>query len=176
MTSAETNPAAPSRKTAGELIFIWLHRLEDGFLILLLVAMIGLSGFQILLRNVFDSGVVSAEVAVRILVLWIGLFGAVVASRNDEHIRIDVLIRFLPDRYKTAAQALVAVVTAAVCGTAAFYSLRFVRMEYEDGIALASGFPAWICESAIPLAFAIIAIRYLARSFSLVSRFFRPPS
>ena len=34
---------------------------------------------------------------IRILVLWVGLVGAMVASREDDHIHIDLLERYLPE-------------------------------------------------------------------------------
>ena len=68
-----------------------LHRAEDALLVLLLSAMIALASTQILLRNLFDSGFVWIDPLLRVLVLWLGLIGATVATRNNRHIRIDLL-------------------------------------------------------------------------------------
>jgi TRAP-type C4-dicarboxylate transport system permease small subunit len=58
--------------------------------------MISLAFAQIVLRNGFDGGIVWADSLLRIMVLWIALIGAVVASRDQRHINIDLISRFLP--------------------------------------------------------------------------------
>ena len=67
-----------------------LHRIEDGILVAILCLMIGLAALQIVLRNFLGAGIVYADMLVRILVLWIGLVGAMVAARQNKHISIDV--------------------------------------------------------------------------------------
>ena len=71
-----------------------LHRAEDGLLALLLSVMIVLAGTQILMRNLFDSGFVWIDPLLRVGVLWLGLIGATVATRNNKHIRIDLLSHY----------------------------------------------------------------------------------
>ena len=62
---------------------------------LLLLGMIGMAAGQVLLRNFFDGGVYWGDSAVRVMVLWVTMLGAMVASRDDSHIRIDLVGRFL---------------------------------------------------------------------------------
>ena len=81
------------------LLIRWLYRLEDGLLILALLAMIGMAVLQILLRVLFHTGIVWGDELVRVLVLWLGVLGAVSASRSDSHIRIDLAARYLPDHF-----------------------------------------------------------------------------
>ena len=74
----------------------WLYRVEDGLLVALLLAMIVLAGVDILARLALGSGMTWIAPVLRVLVLWIGLLGALVATRSREHIAIDVLSRFAP--------------------------------------------------------------------------------
>ena len=60
-----------------------LHRAEDALLVILLTAMIVLACTQILLRNFFDSGIVWIDPLLRVMVLWLGLVGATVATRHN---------------------------------------------------------------------------------------------
>ena len=138
-----------------------LHRLEDGILVGLLLSMIGLAVSQIFLRNLMGSGITWADPLVRVLVLWIGLVGAMVASRTDNHIRIDVISRYLPPAMKNYTTLLTHAFTCGVCGLMAYHSLAFVLVEKADGYTAFAGVPAWICESVIPFTFTIIALRYL---------------
>jgi TRAP-type C4-dicarboxylate transport system permease small subunit len=101
---------------------------------------------------------------VRILVLWVGLAGAMVASRQGNHININIMDRFLPERAKVVVNFVVEVFTAFICAVVAYYSLQFVQMEFADGGIAFAKVPAWLCEAVIPFAFLVIAIRYVLLS------------
>jgi len=146
-------------------IQITLHRLEDAILVGLLLLMIGMAVTQIFLRNLFEAGIVWSDVMVRILVLWVGLIGAMVASRHDNHITIDILDRYMPERAKIYADVLIKLFTASICTIAAYYSLLFVQMEFSDGGIAFANVPTWLCEAIIPFAFTVIALRYFLSSF-----------
>jgi len=135
-------------------------KLEDFILVSLLLIMIAVAVLQIFLRNFFDSGIVWGDSLVRVLVLWIGLIGAMVASRTDNHISIDVISRYLPSRIKRVTGFLVHVFAAVVTALMAWFSLGFVRMEMADNLIAFATVPAWVCESIIPVAFAVISLRY----------------
>jgi len=138
-----------------------LLKLEDFILIGMLLAAILIAVTQIFLRNFFDSGLVWGDVFLRIIVLWIGMFGAMYASRNDEHINIELGIKYLSDTIKPYVQAVVYLFTATICGIVAWYSYQFVLFEYEDGSIAFAKVPVWLTEVIIPIAFANISIRYL---------------
>lgn len=143
-----------------------LYWIEDAVLVALLLIMIIMATSQIVMRNFFETGIFWSDILVRNLVLWIGLLGAMVASRNNEHISIDLVTRYLPQRAKQAVNALICLFTSGICGIAAFYSFRFVKMEMEyGGIAFAS-IPVWICETIIPFSFVIMCLRYMILFFN----------
>ena len=76
-----------------------IYRLEENLLSLLLLAMIIIACLQILLRSLFSSGLPWADPLLRYLVLWSGLFGAVVATRMSKHIAIDLISHLIPDLF-----------------------------------------------------------------------------
>ena len=139
----------------------WLHQAENIFLCLLVITMLVLAVWQIVLRNVFDSGLLWAESFVRILVLWIAMVGAMVASRDNNHIKIDVLNHYLPPKAQYFTQGLVLLFSAAICGLLASASYKFVEYELLDQTEAFSGIPAWYFELIMPVGFAIISLRYL---------------
>lgn len=141
-----------------------LHRAEDIFLALLLGAMIVLAPLQIFLRNFFDAGIGWVDPFLRVLVLWVGLMGAVAASRTDRHIRIDIASKLLSPWLASCLGAGTNLFTALVAGLVAWHSGRFVADEWEFGSTAFSDVPAWMFESIIPLAFGIIALRYGLRA------------
>ncbi len=151
-----------------------LHRLEDGALVGLLMLLIGIAVLQIILRNLFDSGILWGDFLVRILLLWIGLVGAMVASRQGNHINIDLATRYLPPRVKCMVNFIVELFTAMVCVVVAYYSLKFVQMEFTYGGSAFAQVPVWLCQTIIPFAFTVIALRYLLLSFTNFIKLIKP--
>ena len=137
-----------------------IHRAEDALLVALLAVTIVLACTQIVLRNFFDSGFVWIDPLLRIMVLWLGLIGATVASRNDKHIRIDLLSRFFERNTDGMVQVIVAQISAWTCLLVAWYGMNWIRLDYVDGVASIIGIPAWILEVIVPLSFALIGLRY----------------
>ena len=112
---------------------VLFHGVEDLFLVLLLLAVIVLAPLQIFLRNFFDAGISWADPLIRVLVLWLGLFGAVAASRGDRHITIDVASRYFSAGLGDALRLLTSLFTSAVSALIAWHSGRFVIDEREFG-------------------------------------------
>lgn len=139
----------------------FLRRIEEAIIIALLGAMILLAGTQILLRNVWDSGIAWGDPLLRIMVLWVGLLGAMLATRQNKHIRIDILSRYLPQRLKRYSSTLTDLFSAFICGLLAWHSYRFVHYEWMDGTEVFTGFPAWVAELVLPFAFTVIALRFV---------------
>lgn len=156
----DRNHASPDLEH-GLRVLRYLRRFEDAVLAVLLAAMITLAALQIVLRNLFDIGIGWADPTVRLLVLWVGLLGALAASRDDRQINVDVLTRLLPDRAGRAVRIVTHLATAAISGLVAYEAGRFVWSEYESGSVAFAGVPTWVSAAIVPLAFAGIALRYL---------------
>ncbi len=134
--------------------------IENGFLTLLLTGMVVLGFLQIALRNLADISFSWGDPMLRVLVLWLGLVGAIAATRDDNHIRIDLLSRFLPHTFKRPLEALINLFSAAICLLIGWHAALFVMMEKEDATVAFSNIPTWILESIIPLGFCVIGIRF----------------
>lgn len=147
-------------------LFKCLRYLEDGLLVFLLASMILLATTQIVLRNFIEVGLVWADPLLRVMVLWLGLLGATVASRDNKHIRIDLLSRFLKKRAHLFLQTFVGLFTAIVCAVIAWHGARWVYWDYQDGLTAFSELPSWLLESIIPFAFGLISLRYFLFAIS----------
>ena len=130
-------------------------------LAVLLGAMILLAPLQIALRGVLGTGTVWVDPLLRVLVLWLGLLGAVAASRESRQITMDVLARMLTGRARAAVGAVTNVFTSAVAGLVAYHGARFVASEFHFESVAFSGIPSWGLASVIPFAFAAIALRHV---------------
>jgi len=142
-----------------------LRRVEDGLLALLLGSMISVAVAQVVMRNVFEAGLYWGDSAVRVMVLWVAMLGAMVASRADQHIRIDIASRFLPPVAKAVVSRVVNLFTCVVLVLFAWSSFEFVRYEYIDQTIAFGDVPAWVCESIMPLGAAVMALRYALQTW-----------
>jgi TRAP-type C4-dicarboxylate transport system permease small subunit len=133
---------------------------ENTVLVVLLGTLIVVAGAQIVLRQL-NVAVVWADPLTRLLILWIAVFGAVAASRDGQHITIDVLSRFLPARAQRVAAAVVALFASAVCVVLVYQAVRFVGLEHAMGTDGLGTVPAWVLALVLPLGFALIAVRYV---------------
>ncbi len=137
------------------------RQLENVLLGIVLFAMIGLAAAQVFLRGYLGSSLAWADEALRLLVLWSAMLGAIAATRDNVHLRIDLLSRFLPAVWRRATAVLVDVFAAAVSAVLAWYSWRFVAETREFGDQALGNWPAWPFQAVLPAAFALIAYRYL---------------
>jgi TRAP-type C4-dicarboxylate transport system permease small subunit len=135
--------------------------IEDTLLVLMLAAMILLAGSQIVLRNFWDIGLAWGDPLLRVSVLWIGLLGAMAATRDDNHISIDILYRLLPIAGKNISRAITDLFTSVVCGYVAWYGGLLVALEKREESIVFASVPAWITELIIPVGFGVMALRFL---------------
>jgi TRAP-type C4-dicarboxylate transport system permease small subunit len=135
---------------------------ENALIVALLGGLVLLGSVQIVLRNVFSTGVTWGDGLMRLLVLWLALLGALAASRDGRHITMGAATRLLPPRLQLAAGILGDVFAAAVSAAFAWSAWRFVSDSRLYGDVLLNGVPAWMLQLVMPVVFALIAYRYLA--------------
>lgn len=123
--------------------------------------MIILAVGQIVLRQVFSTGIMWADELVRIIVLWLAMFGAVAAARDNRHIRIDALSHLLPDSAIRYLRIVVDLFAAAVSAVIAWQSWRFLQLEIEFQDTVLIDTPAWMLHIVVPIAFLLVAYRFL---------------
>ena len=131
---------------------------ENALLVLLLCAMMLLAVGQIVLRIFFNSGLIWVDELLKILVLWIALVASVAASRSRRHLRIDVLSRYVPERYARAPGVIVDAFAACMCGLIAWYSAEYVLLSLGDTVLLDT--PAWLAHGVLPVAFLLMCYRF----------------
>jgi len=137
-----------------------VNKTEDWLLISMLAAMVVLAVTQIVYRNFSGGGVAWIDPLLRMLVLWVALSGAVIASRTDNHIRIDFFAKYISGKYYFYIKRVVHAYCVVICAVIAWYSINFVQMDYEYETEAFADIPAWITELIIPIAFGLMAFRY----------------
>jgi TRAP-type C4-dicarboxylate transport system permease small subunit len=145
-----------------------LRNIENWLLAILILILVGLSGAQILLRIFFETGLSWADPFSRGLVLWTGMLGALAAVRDDKHIALDVLQRYLSPGAQRIARIATLGFAAVLCAAMAWYSSGLVGIDYAEGLqtgggSIAAALRACFAESILPVAFALMALRFALR-------------
>ena len=139
----------------------WIEKAEIILLIIILTVMIILSFLQVLLRNIFDQGLLWGDIFLRNMVLWVGFIGASLATRENKHINIDLFTRFLSGRWRALAQLVTQLSAALVCILLADAGWTFVMDEKMYGTTIFAEIPAWYFQLIIPIGFMLMAFRFL---------------
>jgi TRAP-type C4-dicarboxylate transport system permease small subunit len=138
-----------------------ISRLEDSLLIGLVAGLLLVAVAQIILRNVLGEGLLWAEPAMRIAVLWIAMIGGMVACREGGHIKINLFDLYVQGRARRVLAALAHLGACATCAALAYASWLFVGYERMDGMTTFLNLPAWWFESILPVGFAVMTLRFL---------------
>jgi TRAP-type C4-dicarboxylate transport system permease small subunit len=127
--------------------------------------MVGLSCLQIILRNFFATGIVSADIVIRHLTLGLTFLGASLATREGRHLKIDIVPRVVPKRLRSLLSVITGTLSVAVCVILARAGWNFVLLEKHSQSMFAFGIPLWVPKLIIPLGFLLIAFRLTLRMF-----------
>ncbi|MCD6389266.1 MAG: TRAP transporter small permease [Desulfobulbaceae bacterium] len=150
--------------------------LEEGFLCLLLFAMILLSCWQIISRDFFSGGYAWIDPLLRYLVLWVGLLGASLATRKGKHIAIDLASYMATERAKPWIKLAGDLFSTLVAGVLTFAAIIFVRNEVQFSGDPLLAIPSWGWNMIFPLAFGMICIRFLHTTLTGLAAVFRAKS
>lgn len=142
----------------------WLHRFEDGLIAVAVLVLILVAGAQILLRNVFETGLAFADPMLRALVLWTAMLGALAAARENRHIGLDIVTFFVRGRAARVMRVVSLGFAAAICAAMAWYSVTLVQLDWDSGAEAFAGVPVWAVEAILPVGFALLALRLIVQA------------
>ncbi|MFT3709762.1 MAG: TRAP transporter small permease [Archangium sp.] len=127
-----------------------------------------LRAFLFLLPN----GLVWSQTLGLVLMLWVGVLGASMATKEHRHLALDLGAKLWPKKWLPKVQGVGNVITALFClslGLLACVSLRDHFKDWSDtdgagGIFPALAIPKWIAFGGIPIGFSIMTARFLAQA------------
>src|SRR3990167_1494427 len=135
-------------------IDVCLSFFEKGLICVSLSVMLIIAILQVILRNIFDSGIEWGDVFIRHMVLFLLFFGASLSTRNKSHIQMDVSSKITPQRFKPVIFFLIN-----------SYFLKaawiFAGDEKASGSILFGQVPTWFFIAIMPIGFSIISFRFL---------------
>jgi C4-dicarboxylate transporter, DctQ subunit len=137
-----------------------LDRLEEYVTAALLAAMTLLTFCQVVLRYLFDSGLVWALETTTYLFGWLVLLGISIGIRTNTHIAVDILSKRLPHAARRAI-GLLAIAMSALYAVLMLYGSWTLVQQLRDFGSLAHDIPLprWLLLSSLPLGFALLALR-----------------
>ncbi len=147
-------------------------KIIEWFLAAVLLGMVGLVFVQVVLRNLFDTGISWADVVGRHMVLWIAFLGAVLATRSRQHLSIDLVSRIVPRHARDVLRFILDIVACAVCAFLAAAAVTLVVEEHAMGSELVYDIPLWSVQLIIPVGFTLMAIEYALGVLLDVLRYF----
>ena len=146
-----------------------VNTIENWLIAILALALVLLSGLQIVLR-LLEHGLVWLDPLLRVLVIWVALLGAVAAARHDKHISLDLIGRLLHGRGVRVARVFAFGFAALAAFTLLRASLGLIEMDRESGTTLFGSVPTWWAELILPVAFGLLALRFVLRAFAAPER------
>lgn len=114
-------------------------------------------------RYVFSAPIAWAEEVMIFGMIWIIFLGAVLAERDNEHLKIDLLAPMLPPPLRKAHQVVVAAIVCAVVGFTAWQSFLVTELFADLGDrSTVAGIPKWLTHGAITVGLVLIVVASVA--------------
>lgn len=148
-------------------------KIETALLFLSLITLLFFAFLQVFLRNFFDTGINWGDVFNRLLVLWIGLFAATIGVKENRHLSLEVLTKFLPDKAKPIVELFVNLFVIIVAAILTYTAWLFFQdqITFEATDLLFEGLPKAYFTIIFPLGFALITFRYFIRFLETIYAF-----
>ena len=135
----------------------------------LLVAMAGVSFYQVVTRFVFERPSTWSEVLSRSLQIWMVYLGLVAAFRTGALMSVDMLLRTAPRRARLALTAAIAGLNLGVLGVMVWFGwsmaerVRSQTLAGVDNPFTGGGISISLVYAAVPVGAALCTVAVLAR-------------
>jgi C4-dicarboxylate transporter DctQ subunit len=145
------------------------EKLEEGAIAFLLAVMTLLTFVQVLLRYVFNSGLIWAIEATTYLFAWLVLIGISYGVKVGAHLGVDAAVNLLPRRGKQVAgviAGLLSILYAALLLIGSwnyFETVRLIGITGED-----IPIERWILISILPVGFALLLLRLVQATWRIL--------
>ncbi|MXW07170.1 MAG: TRAP transporter small permease [Gammaproteobacteria bacterium] len=148
-------------RNAGELLYglSWVAELVNMWVVwaFLQIAITNSGGLSL--------GLSWADEFVSMSVLWITFIGAMIAVRQNGHIRVDFMEKFLPENWSKFTKICANFSAGVVCWVVCYFSVIFVIWEFQSRNPGIGVVPSWILVSIIPIACFVMGLRFVLSIF-----------
>ncbi len=148
-----------------------LARIIELALALAFIVAVLLNFTNVLGRYLFGLSLLGSDEVQVFIMVAMTFLGAVVVTRRNEHLRMDVLVRFMPASLRVvlriAEQLLLILLAGFVLSQSYFYAAQMFRIGRASDMA---GVPMWIPHGAVALGFALILLVACWRLGTVITR------
>lgn len=143
--------------------FLAIERRLTALIIVIACLLLGIAStlgmYQVLTRFIFGQPSTWSEIAIRLVIIWMVMFGVVVAFREGAQVSVDLMCR-LSGRYQRPLHCLITLISVLFLGVIIWYGIDIAwRVRFQE-IAGLEFLPMSIGYAALPVGatFAIIAV------------------
>ena len=143
--------------------FLAIERRLTALIIVIACVLLGIAStlgmYQVLTRFIFGQPFTWSEIAIRLILIWMVMFGVVVAFREGAQISVDLMYR-LSGRYQRLLHLLITTVILLFLGVIIWYGIDIAwRVRFQE-IAGLEFLPMSVGYAALPVGgtFAIFAV------------------
>jgi TRAP-type C4-dicarboxylate transport system permease small subunit len=157
----------------------WYGRLLDVLTLLacfLLLTMTLLIGADVLLRNIGLGGIAPSNELSEDIIYLLTLLAAPGLLRQGQHIRVDIVLRALPDRVGWLLEWISDILGLVCCLYFVWYGARVAAASFASGALSIKTLilPEWWLLAPMPLAFVLLGVEFLFRMHRLALAERRP--
>ena len=136
-----------------------------------------IAGAMRLYVEAFEGGLIWAQKLTLVLMMWVALLGASMATHDRSHLALELGEKLWPRPWLRWVRAIAQGVTAAFCVIALIVTIHLVAASAEEGGLIEANrwLARWQALLILPYAFAAMAIRFLAQAVTIASGRARPP-
>ena len=116
--------------------------------------------FDIQFANFMLNNIDWSEPFARLMVLWITFLGASLLTRDNRHIRIDLMGHFLSPFFMEIRETILSTACTVICSFMLYASIGYMHMEMQYGTSTLMGVSAWKWQLIIPIGFSIMSFRF----------------
>lgn len=148
----------------------FIHRLEESLLAFILAAMTILTFLQVVLRYVFNTGLLWALEADFYMFGWLVLLGLSYGVRTRAHIGVDVAVRLLPADARRVLGLIVVALALGYAGLMLYGSVTYIeRLHILDVEAEDIPIQRWILSLCLPIGFTLFFVRLVQMGWRIVT-------
>lgn len=139
-----------------------LSKIERNFAKLFMGLMTSLVIFDVISREVFNTGLPWAQKSAVYLMIWSGFLGAIMVSEKASHLRPEVADKLWGEKGKFLFVRIQNFVSIIFCIIFINASLKYVGQSIEFGDkSVVLDVPLWVLQIIIPYMFFSISVRHL---------------